>query len=606
MTIRFGRDVCGDLTAASEREWLVTNGIGGYASGTISGVLTRRYHGLLIAALKPPVARTLLVAKLDERVRYRGVDHPLHTNVWGSGAVNPAGWLAIESFSLHEGAFPTWRYAFSDALLEKTLWMEQGANTTYIRYRVVRAALPVVLFARALVNSRDSHDNTVGVGEYAVESVRRGLRIVPPGGEPYYLLSDRADASPMFDWYRDFALAIETERGLPDRDDHVYAGDLAIALSEGETVTFVATTQYTDRIAGDEAYARALAHQQSILERLPDGASAIVHDLARAADQFIVARPLADVPDGKTVIAGYPWFTDWGRDTMIALPGLTLPTGRHADAAIILRTFARFVDQGMLPNTFPDDGETPMYNTVDAALWYFEAIRAYHEAIGDTVLLCELYPTLKSIIDWHVRGTRFGIGVDPADGLLRAGEAGVQLTWMDVKIDEWVVTPRTGKPVEINALWINALHCMADFAVIAGVVNDSAGYLRMAERARASFQRFWNSEAGYLYDVIDTPDGTHDASIRPNAVFAVGLHHCADLLTEEQARMVVDECAASLLTSHGLRSLHPQHPDYQGVYVGDRETRDARYHQGTVWGWLIGVFAEAYYNVYGDRGRAAG
>ncbi|MDZ4768707.1 MAG: amylo-alpha-1,6-glucosidase [Chloroflexota bacterium] len=604
MAIRFGRDICGDYQSATAREWLVTNGSGGYASGTISGALTRRYHGLLVAALQPPVARTLLVAKLDESARYRGVDHRLYVNAWGSGAINPDGNTRIESFAL-EGAIPTWTFAFGDALLEKRVWMEQGANTTYIRYTLTRATAPVVLFARALVNHRDAHANTVGRGSYAVESVRRGLCITAPDRESFYILSDRADASPVFEWYRDFALAIETERGLPDRDDHAYVGDLAIALSQGESVTFAATTVYADFIDGAEALARCQTHEARVIKAIALGAiTDDLRQLALAADQFIVARPLADVPDGRTVIAGYPWFTDWGRDTMIALPGLTLTTGRHADAALILRTFARFVDQGMLPNTFPDAGAAPGYNTVDATLWYIEAIRAYHAATADLSLIRDLYPVLTMIIDAHMGGTRYGIAVDPADGLLRAGEPGVQLTWMDVKIDDWVVTPRTGKAVEINALWYNALNCMAEFAHLLGASGDRLAYTGSCDRVRASFQRFWNEDAHYLHDVIDTPDGTSDATIRPNAIFAVSLFYCGDLLTEAQALAVVDECAASLVTSHGLRSLHPGHPNYRGVYVGDGKTRDAMYHQGAVWGWLIGAFVEAHLNTYNDK-RAA-
>lgn len=608
MAIRFGRDICSTFDTASAREWLVTNGIGGYASGTVSGALTRRYHGLLVAALRPPVARTLLAAKLDETARYRGVDHPLFVNAWASGAVNPDGLLQIDSFEL-DASVPTWTFSFSDALLEKRVWMEQGANTTYVQYKVRRASAPIVLSARALVNYRDAHGNTQGVAEpFGVDLVRRGLRVLPHGGQPFYVLSDRADASTASGWYRDFALAVETERGLPDRDDHAYVGDLAVALTEGEAVLFVISTENSEHIDGAAAWERNRAHEHAVITRLPSALEgdtrAIAERLALAADQFIVARPLVDVPTGKTVIAGYHWFTDWGRDTMIALPGLTLAAGRPDDAAIILRTFARFVDQGMLPNTFPDAGEAPGYNTVDATLWYFEAIRAYHEHTADSSLVRELYPTLKAIIDWHERGTRYGIGVDPEDGLLRAGEAGVQLTWMDVKIGDWVVTPRTGKPVEINALWYNALNVMEDFADLVGAPSDKKRFAEAAERVYQAFGRFWNAEANYLYDVLDVPEGGNDATIRPNAIFAVSLHHAGDLLTDEQAQAVVDECAAALLTSHGLRSLHPQHPAYSTIYVGDGPTRDAMYHQGTVWGWLIGPFIEAFMNVYDDGAKA--
>ncbi|RLC72274.1 MAG: glycogen debranching protein, partial [Chloroflexi bacterium] len=325
-----------------------------------------------------------------------------------------------------------------------------------------------------------------------------------------------------------------------------------------------------------------------------DAPAAIEH-LILAADQFIVRRSLSDDPDRRTIIAGYPWFGDWGRDTMISLPGLTLITGRHDVAARILRTYARFIDQGLLPNHFPEAGEEPEYNTADATLWYFEAIRAYHKATNDLTLLGDLFPVLQEIIKWHQRGTRYNIHVDPADGLLYAGEPGVQLTWMDAKMDDWVVTPRIGKPVEINALWYNALRIMADFA--RSLREPAEGYEITAEQARAGFARFWNEAAGYCYDVLDGPGGD-DPALRPNQLLAVSLPYSP--LTEQQQRAVVDACARHLLTSHGMRSLAPDDPAYVGRYGGDQHQRDRAYHQGTVWAWLIGPFVSAYLRVYRD------
>ncbi len=328
-------------------------------------------------------------------------------------------------------------------------------------------------------------------------------------------------------------------------------------------------------------------------------APTVTERLVLAADQFIVRRSLPDDPDGRSVIAGYPWFGDWGRDTMISLPGLTLVTGRHDVAARVLRTFARFVDRGMLPNRFPDEGETPEYNTVDATLWYFEAIRAYHAATDDDGLLGDLFPVLQEIVEWHRRGTRYHIQVDPDDGLLYAGEPGVQLTWMDAKVGDWVVTPRIGKPVEINALWYNALRSMADFARRLG--EPLSPYEALAEQTVTGFARFWNQDTGYCYDVIHGPDGD-DPALRPNQLFAVSLPHSP--LSPSQQRAVVDVCARRLLTSHGLRSLARDDPAYIGHYGGDRRQRDAAYHQGTVWSWLIGPFVTAYLRVYDDRERA--
>jgi len=323
-----------------------------------------------------------------------------------------------------------------------------------------------------------------------------------------------------------------------------------------------------------------------------------IDQLVLAADEFLVRRALADEPGGLSVIAGYHWFGDWGRDTMIALPGLTLATGRPEAARRILATFARFVDGGMLPNVFPDAGQAPEYNTVDAALWYVEAVRAYHAATGDDAALRELFPALEAIVRGYTAGTRYGIRVD-GDGLVAAGEHGVQLTWMDAKVGDWVVTPRIGKPVEINALWYNALVAIADLARRLG--RPSAAWQAMADRAAAAFSRFWNAEAGYCYDVIDGPAG-HEAVLRPNQIFAVSLP--ASPLSADRQRLVVDRCARQLLTSYGLRSLAPGEPGYQPRYLGGPRERDGAYHQGTVWGWLLGPFALAYHRVHGDREAA--
>ncbi len=322
------------------------------------------------------------------------------------------------------------------------------------------------------------------------------------------------------------------------------------------------------------------------------------------ADQFIVNRPTPQAPDGKTVIAGYPWFGDWGRDTMISLPGLTLATGRPEVACAILRTFAQYIDQGMLPNRFPDAGETPDYNTVDATLWYFEAVRAYYQATKDKQLVQDLFPVLAEVIDWHQRGTRYQIQADPSDGLLYAGEAGVQLTWMDAKVGDWVVTPRIGKPVEVNALWYNALGIMLQFANLLGKPDED--YRQMAKRVAVGFGRFWNPSVGYCYDVLDGPDG-HDLSLRPNQILAVALPQetaateLPPLLSTLKQRAVLQVCGLHLLTSHGLRSLAPSHPHYKGHYGGGVVQRDGAYHQGTVWGWLLGPFVQAHWQVYGDR-----
>jgi len=605
VSLDFGRDVVNDLAAAEKHEWLITNGIGGYASGTIAGSLGRCYHGLLIAALQPPLGRTLLVTKLDDTVRLGEKRFRLFANRWSDENVEPHGYLHLDRFHL-EGTTPVWTYALGDGLLIKRVWMQPGANTTYVRYEYARGTRPLTVNLKALVNYRDHHGRTrEGAWQMAVYPVTQGLRlhINQEGTIPFYVLSQDSAAHPRSVWYKDYYLRTENYRGLADQEDHFYGGLFQATLQPGNSLTMVVTTDAAANLDGQSAYQERLAYESTLLNFAPSPtrllAPSIFTPLHLAADQFIVRRTTPTDSDGRTVIAGYHWFSDWGRDTMIALPGLTLATGRPDVARSILRTFARFVDQGMIPNRFPDAGETPEYNTVDATLWYVEAIRAYHTATGDDGLLQELFPILQDIIAWHQKGTRYQIRQDPEDGLLTAGESRVQLTWMDAKVDDWVVTPRIGKPVEINALWYNALRLMAHFATHLG--QSSEVYQQMADQVQASFDRFWYDEGCYCYDVLDGPH-SDDASLRPNQLFAVSLPHSP--LSPERQKQVVAICGRELLTPHGLRSLSPDHPDYKGVYGGDRYARDGAYHQGTVWGWLIGPFVTAHYRVHQDAEMA--
>jgi predicted glycogen debranching enzyme len=608
--VDFGREVCCDLPAAESREWLVTNGIGGYAFGTIAGHQTRCYHGLLVAALQPPLGRILLVAKLDETARYASEEFELFTNRWADGTVAPEGYRNIERFHL-EGTTPVWTFALADALLEKRIFMQSGSNTTYVLYRLVRASSPVELSIKVLADHGDEHCVTVGWTQpMAVTAVERGLQVVAfEGATPFYVLSDSATALPATDWYRNFDLAVERARGLPDRTDHFFAGEFRTTIAPGGSLTIVASTAATPPLNGEAAFAKRQSETGALLDRFfaanigtARATSSEVQQLVLAADQFIAVRPLDGAADAKTILAGYPWFNDWGRDTMIALPGLCLATGRPWLARSILRTFSSFVSEGMLPNQFPRAGEVPVYNTVDATLWYFEAVRQYFEATSDIGLLHELYPVLDGIMDAHVRGTRYHIHVDPADGLLYAGEPGVQLTWMDAKVGGRVVTPRIGKPVEVNALWLNAAAAMARFALTLG--RNAARYEGLAERTRTGFARFWNSEKQFCFDVIDAPGSfdSKDAALRPNQILAVSLPETA--LAAEQQRAVVDVCARELLTSFGLRSLGRNEAGYRGRYAGSPEDRDDAYHQGTVWGWLLGPFALAHLRVYQNAGEA--
>ncbi len=595
IVIELGRDLCANLSVSEAREWLVTNGIGGYAAGTIAGIQTRRYHGLLIAALKPPLARTLLVNKFEETIEYDRQLYELSVNRWGPIEVEGTGTHHLECFHL-EGTTPVWTYSCVDALLEKRVWMQYGANTTYVRYDLRRGTLPLKLRLDALVNGRDHHVNTAADDlSFEVTRTENGL-CVEVGDISCYLLSQQATSIPDHGWTRDYFLTVEEFRGLDAYDAQFKAGHFTALLQPGESCTIVLSTEPSPELDGIVAYDQRCEYERTLVDKRDPF---MVQQLSLAADQFIVKRDIPNDTDGRSIIAGYPWFADWGRDTMISLPGLTLAAGRPDVARKILTTFAQFVDQGMLPNRFPEVGEEPEYNTVDATLWYFEGVRAYYEATEDVALLRKLFPVLQDIIEWHQRGTRYNIHLDLTDGLIYAGDEGSQLTWMDVKIGDWVVTPRRGKPIEINALWISALHFMAQAAQMLG--EPDASYIEMAHNAEESFARFWNSELGYCYDVLDTPDGD-DASLRPNQVIAISLPHCP--LNEPQRHSILDVCARHLLTSHGLRSLAPTHQAYIGEFGGDQVQRDSAYHQGTVWGWLIGPFVAAHWLTYRDRETA--
>lgn len=607
MFVRFGRDTCCNLDIAERREWLVTNGLGGYACGTVAGLLARRYHGLLIAARQPPVGRVLLVPKIDETATYCGRTFSFATNRWADGTIAPRGFINIESFHL-DGTAPVWRFACAEAIVEKRLWMPHGANATCVRYWVERASQPVHLEFAAFVDVRDHHGSSrAAENAIRVAAIPGGITFsATPVGPVGFVTCEDATWQVENTWYHGFDLARERERGLDDRDDHLCAARAFVSLNEGEACTIEL------RAAGETDRARrydwsAFSRRESdLVERSrasrsasrANGSSDVppawIDQLVLAADQFVVQRA-----EDTTIIAGYPWFTDFGRDALMSLPGLALATGRADVAKKVLLFFASRADEGMVPNYFPDDGAPPMYNTVDATLWFFVALREYLETTGDTALVSRLFSTLQEMVASHVRGTRFGIRRDEADGLLYAGEPGVALTWMDAIVGDRVVTPRIGKPVEVNALWCNALRAMARFAEASG--QPRSEYENLAARADASFDRFWNERTGFCFDVIDGPNGD-DPAFRPNQILAVSLPE--RVLATDRARAVVDACASELLASFGLRSLAPSEPAYHGAYEGDPATRDGAYHQGTVWAWLLGPFALAHHRVYGNAERA--
>ena len=572
--------------ASLASEWLETNGLGGYASSTLPGLNTRRYHGLLVAATKPPVGRSVLLSKLEETLVVAGERFELSMNAY-PGVISPEGDRFLRAF--RPDPFPTWTYEAAGVTLTRTLFLAHGENTAVIRWSLEGAeGRDVRLEVRPLLAFRDYHALGHENGDW---DTRLGLEPGRVTVRPYAampalgLAHDAAELDTSGFWYRHFEYERERERGFDFTEDLFGPFRLVYALGTMKHAVLVASTRERTASDADELQAREEARRARIAGRPEDAAA--LRAFRRAADQFLVAR--GDDPEPSTVIAGYPWFTDWGRDTMIALPGLALVTGRPDVAKRILATFAKHVDAGIIPNRFPDAGEEPEYNTVDATLWFVEAVRAYRAATGDEEFVRELLPVLLAIVDAHERGTRYGIRAD-VDGLLSSGADGVQLTWMDARVGDRVVTPRRGKPVEIQALWFNALSFLASLTAESGDAARAAHLATMAERARASFDAlFWNEEAGCLYDVVDGE--TKDASIRPNQVLALSLAH--PLVTGERAACVLATVERELLTPYGLRTLSHSDPRYVGRYEGGPEERDGAYHQGTVWPWLLGPFVLA-------------
>jgi predicted glycogen debranching enzyme len=598
------------------REWLVTNGLGGYASASVSGACTRRYHGLLIAALPAPLGRMVMLSHFAEEIAL-----PDETVVDFSGEDLTEEHIRLPSaqflteFRLEAG-LPVWRYDIHGCTIEKRLWMPHLQNTVHVSYKLLCDNGLIRLRLRPSMHFRE-HEAPVSVplhGHYKVQASGDQYEIftdppIPPlrfhlhGPHSGFVL-EGGKFKTMF--YR-----IEQSRGYDCRGTLWSPGYLRTTLRSGETFTVIASTEPWETILAldpEDAIYREQIRRRKLLEGArPEVRTGWPAELVLAADQFLItpstrvgdaARAHAAGDEVRTVIAGYHWFTDWGRDTMISLEGLTLATGRHLEAGYIIRTFAHYVRDGLIPNMFPEGENKGLYHTADATLWYFHAIEKYLAATGDRNTLRQLLPKLVDIIDHHVRGTRFGIGVDGNDGLLRQGEEGYQLTWMDAKVGDWVVTPRRGKAVEINALWYNALRLLENWIREETGEGAARKYQDLAARTYESFnRRFWYEEGGYLYDVIDGETGD-DAALRPNQLFSFSLSY--PVLEPVRWKSVLDVVERHLLTPHGLRSLAPNHPDYKPQYYGDLRSRDAAYHQGTVWAWLIGPFIDAWLRVYPD------
>ncbi len=607
------------------QEWLVTNALGGYASGTLAGAPTRRFHGLLIASLPAPFGRTMMLNHLIEEVILADDTTFQLSGEEQTDGVKLPGAAYLAEFRLETG-LPVWRYEFGEVTLEKRVFMPHTQNTTYISYRLLaghsaRLKLRPYLYFRpheGLISEAlpDEPYVLTIVGERCEISARMagqlgwhgdGAKINPP---PLKLKLDGDKAAMTLDrgLLKDIFYRIEAKRGYDSHGLLWSPGYFTAELSDRET-TLVASTEEWATVQSLTPTAALNAERtrraRLLLAAAPEAQEGLGAELVLAADQFVIspagrleeaARARAAGDEVRTVIAGYHWFTDWGRDTMISLEGLTLTTGRYAEAGWILRTFAHYVREGLIPNMFPEGQREGLYHTADATLWFFHALDRYLQVTGDRETLREVLPTLQSIIAFHLKGTRFGIGVDPRDRLLKQGEQGYQLTWMDAKVDDWVVTPRRGKAVEINALWYNALRLLEGWLNEEGEPQPAQQVSDYAEHARRSFnERFWYAEGNYLYDVIDG-EGGNDTACRPNQILSFALAH--PILNHERWQQVLDVVCERLLTPVGLRSLAPGHSDYRSKYDGDLRSRDAAYHQGTVWGWLIGPFIDAWLRVH--------
>jgi predicted glycogen debranching enzyme len=597
-----------------EREWLVTNGLGGYAAGTVGGAATRRFHGKLIAALPAPLGRFMMLNHLEEWIssedatqwRLTGDEHGDRPTAYPESEF-------LQEFVLEMG-LPVWRFAKNGIRIEKRVVMPHQQNTTYIIYRLLEGPRNVRLHLRPSLRFRP-HEGRLSEDlpdSWTVRETGRELEIsdgrdVPPlriiiagGGQ---LRREELTLPNVI--YR-----IERRRGYEWGGALWSPGVIEFDLEAGQTVGIVASVEPWDVVRAltvREAFEIECARREKMLSI----AGRVAHDsfgaqLVLAADQFLIrpgtrsadtARAIASGDEPRTVIAGYHWFTDWGRDTMISLEGLTLVTGRYREAGNILRTFATYIRNGLIPNMFPEGERGGLYHTADATLWFFHAVRRYVDTTSDRETLRVLLPKMIEIIDYHLAGTDFNIRVDPADGLLAQGAEGYQLTWMDAKVDGWVVTPRRGKAVEINALFYNALRILQQFLLDEGRTGESSRMEQLADRVQESFnRRFWYEEGQYLYDVVDP----EDTAFRPNQIFAISLDH--PVLQRARWAKVVAAVREKLVTPVGLRSLSRDHADYKSAYDGDLRARDAAYHQGTVWGWLIGPFLDAWIRVHpGDR-----
>ena len=582
---------CQDLGRALSLEWLETNGRGGFSSGTVAGVNTRRYHGLLLVARKPPSERFVLVNHLEEWVEVNGRTIPLSTNCY-PGAVYPEGYKSCSSFTADP--WPTWTYDCAGGVIQREILCIQGRDLVIVRWRLLKKAkFPVTLLVRPMLSGRDyhsTHHENAGLDGNCTER-RQSMTWHPYHDLPAVTAFHAGLYGHDPRWFRQVQFTVDQQRGLEYEEDWWSPGEFTDRLKAGKDATLVFTTESVNALDVAALIDVERERRARIQQSAPSG-DPLAHQLWRAAEQYLSQRG-----KGQTVIAGYPWFTDWGRDTFISLPGLCLVTGRTDAAWQVIESFSAHVSEGMVPNRFPDAGEQPEYNTIDASLWFIHAIDRYLEASGDEARVREIaWPAVKEVLDGYRRGTRYGIRMDE-DGLIAGGAPGVQLTWMDAKVGDWVVTPRHGKPVEIQALWVRALEVGETLARRFDEEDYAERCRNDRTRAIATFRnRFWYEQGGYLYDVIDGPEG-NDASLRPNQLYAISL--VDDLVPRDRAQQILRLAEAQLLTPVGLRTLSPADSRYRPRYEDGVVERDGAYHQGTVWPFLLGPFVTAWMKTFG-------
>jgi len=579
---------------AKSREWIITNGLGSYASSTIIGLNTRGYHGLLVASLDPPIRRVLFLSKLEEEVEVGGRKYLLAVNKY-PGTIYPQGHLHLEQFRFER--YPVFVYRLGTAILEKTVFMPYGDNTTLITYKVIESDSSVKLTISPIINHRDFHSRTREDPRWNfTQSMNpKGVEIRAfAGATTLYLQSDIASYAPTGIWYKNFIYETSAERGEPESEDQYNPGNFTTRLDQGYQVSILASLRNQQTFSTEGLRYREMQRLRKLSARLPQMDSFLLL-LADAADTFLVKRKSTGT---KTILAGYHWFGDWGRDAMISVPGLTIVTKREDEGKEIIKTFLSYLQDGLIPNTLPDSFNKPDYAAMDVPLWLVNAAYSIYSETGSLDFIREIYPKLQEIIGSYSHGTKFGIGMDE-DGLIKGGGENLALTWMDAWVDGKPVTPRNGKPVEVSALWYNALRALERFAKDLGIESDEAEYKALADKTKASFnEKFWDGKRECLYDVLQDGD-RGDSKTRPNQLISLALPFpVLDESLSRRWRTVLRTIEAELLTPVGLRSLTPYDKQYWGQCTGEAGARDTAYHQGTVWPWLFGSYVTAYLRVF--------